>query len=166
MDINPPFQETYKNLFKDSPVNSKDNKLFLVEGCKLPLIDLNRLTFGDVERHKCIKEMAEAACQWGFFQVINHGVSRGVLESMQHEQMKVFHEPFNKKVEDNFLNLSANSYRWGNPKATCLSQFSWSEAFHIPLTDISRMSQHSSLRYLYFSLIYIYGSLLPANRLL
>uniref|UniRef100_A0A6N2L7G4 Fe2OG dioxygenase domain-containing protein n=2 Tax=Salix TaxID=40685 RepID=A0A6N2L7G4_SALVM len=34
------------------------------------------------------------------------------------------------------LNLSSGTYRWGTPTATCLKQLSWSEAFHVPVTDI------------------------------
>ncbi|KAJ7948478.1 Gibberellin 2-beta-dioxygenase 8 [Quillaja saponaria] len=61
--------------------------------------------------------------------------------------MKAFHQPFEKKREDIFLNLSAKSYRWGNPMANSMRQLSWSEAFHIPLTEISTMnSQHRNLR--------------------
>ncbi|KAJ6991596.1 hypothetical protein NC653_019690 [Populus alba x Populus x berolinensis] len=29
-----------------------------------------------------------------------------------------------------------NSYRWGTPTATCPKQFSWSEAFHIPISKV------------------------------
>ncbi|CAK7338368.1 unnamed protein product [Dovyalis caffra] len=149
MDIDPPLQETYKALFKDARVKAKDdqkNLLNMVEECELPLIDISRLTFGHLEREKCIKETAEAATQWGFFQVLNHGVPREVLESLKFEQMKVFHEPFNKKADEKFLNVLANSYRWGNPEATCLSQFCWSEAFHISLTDVSKMREYKNLR--------------------
>ncbi|KAJ6752212.1 hypothetical protein OIU85_002617 [Salix viminalis] len=36
---------------------------------------------------------------------------------------------------------------WGNPRATCLRQLAWSEAFHVPLTDISRIcDEHKTLR--------------------
>ncbi|XP_021665076.2 gibberellin 2-beta-dioxygenase 8 [Hevea brasiliensis] len=146
--IDPPFQETYKTLFKDCLVRATEGRnLPMVEECELPLIDINRLSWGHPEREKCITEMAEAASKWGFFQVINHGIPVEILERMQYEQMKVFHTSFQNKCEGNILNLSANRYLWGNPKATCLRQFSWSEAFHIPLADISRMgSENRSLR--------------------
>ncbi|KAJ4836625.1 hypothetical protein Tsubulata_005465 [Turnera subulata] len=94
-----------------------------------------------------MKELVEAVREWGFFQVVNHGVPRKVLKRMLSEQREVFHQPFNKKAKDKFLNLPAKSYHWGNPNAACLSQFSWSEAFHIPLTDISRIKDYKTLRY-------------------
>ncbi|KAI4298639.1 hypothetical protein L6164_032173 [Bauhinia variegata] len=53
-------------------------------------------------------------------------------------QEKAFKQPFEKKIskEDNLFNFSAGSYRWGAPSATYIKQISWSEAFHIPLSDI------------------------------
>ncbi|KAG2682166.1 hypothetical protein I3760_11G178900 [Carya illinoinensis] len=145
MDHEPPFQETYKNLLHlPCDHEPKDENVFMVEECDLPMIDLSRL---DLERGKCMKEIARAAREWGFFQVVNHGVSKEVLSSLKYEQMKVFRLPFKKKMEDGFLNLSAKSYRWGNSKATSLKQVPWSEAFHFSISDISRMNGYKSLRY-------------------
>ncbi|BBH01925.1 gibberellin 2-oxidase 8 [Prunus dulcis] len=114
MDFEPPFQGTCKTLLQN-PTRYHD-KLSDVDQCELPVIDLNNLNFGHTEREKIVHEVAQAASQWGFFQVVNHG----------------FHRKF---------------YRWGNPEATCLKQFSWSEAFHISTTEIPTMStEHKSLR--------------------
>lgn len=154
MSIDPPFQEACNALFKGSLVRAKDEKLVRVEECELPLIDMNCLTLGHKDREKCMKQMAQAASEWGFFQVVNHGISQGVLQSLICEQIKVFHEPLSKKTKENFLNLPSNSYRWGNPDATCLRQFSWSEALHISLADISRMDGYkTTLRYTSYSFI-------------
>ncbi|KAK0602736.1 hypothetical protein LWI29_036494 [Acer saccharum] len=158
MDINthePPFQETYGVLFQNSTTlqkakdhNQNHSMVDNNKECKLPLIHLDRLNFRYLdndhlnnfqELDNCIEEMAEAASEWGFFQVVNHGTPRKVLDSMRYEEMKMFNQPFHKKSEENFMNLSAESYHWGNPIATCLRQLSWSKAFHIPLTDISRL---------------------------
>lgn len=105
-----------------------------------------RLSCGQRERDKCINEIINAATNLGFFQVTNHGISKEVLKNMIYEQKNAFHQPFWKKVKDSFLNLSTNSYRWGNSKATRLSQFSWSEAFHIAITDIPGI-KNNTLRY-------------------
>ncbi|ONI13127.1 hypothetical protein PRUPE_4G204600 [Prunus persica] len=145
MDFEPPFQGTCKTLLQN-PTHYHD-KLSDVDECELPVIDLNNLNFGHTEREKIVSEVAQAASQWGFFQVVNHGVSQEVVNNMQYEQKRLFRQPFPKKVENNLLNLSANSYRWGNPEATCLKQFSWSEAFHISTTEIPTMrTEHKSLR--------------------
>ncbi|XP_031250133.1 gibberellin 2-beta-dioxygenase 8-like [Pistacia vera] len=156
-DIEPPFQETYPSLFVNPSEKLAREERFGMdddeEYCELPLIDLSRLDFsrdgssnfqGDFD--ECIKEMGKAASEWGFFEVVNHGIPHKILNNMRYEQKKLFHQPFCKKAEENFMNLSANSYRWGNPTATCLRQFSWSEAFQIPLSDISRLDECNRTR--------------------
>ncbi|WVY99922.1 hypothetical protein V8G54_025992 [Vigna mungo] len=153
MDYEPPFLDVYKPLLLqnshgvgvDDGVSGirKDKS----EWCELPLIDLSRLSLDHVEREECMKEMSEAARTWGFFQVVNHGVSQELLQNLRQEQMEVFRNPFAEKSRENFLNLPPRSYRWGNPSATSLSQISWSEAFHLFLPDIARIDDpHQSLR--------------------
>ncbi|KAK3433368.1 hypothetical protein EUGRSUZ_D00814 [Eucalyptus grandis] len=132
----PPFQETYKALFK-KVANKGPTTPIVVEERDLPVINLGRLSLSKEERRECKAEIARASREWGFFQVLNHGISREILEKMREEQIKVFREPFEKKSrEDKYLDFSAGSYRWGTPSATCLQQLSWSEAFHVPLSDI------------------------------
>ncbi|EXC05109.1 hypothetical protein L484_011898 [Morus notabilis] len=144
MDSEPPFEEAYNTLVLQSSLNTMkdDHKLDIYVGdCNLPLINLSHLSSHDqLERERCINEIAQAASNWGFFQVVNHGISVEVLESLEYEQKNLFNQPFEKKIQSNFLNLPSNSYRWGNPKATCLKQLSWSEAVHISITDASAMS--------------------------
>ncbi|XP_062160471.1 gibberellin 2-beta-dioxygenase 8 [Alnus glutinosa] len=150
MESDPPFHEAYKCLFdKTIETNTngdKENELVIVEECELPLIDLGRLGLAEAEREECKAEIARASREWGFFQVVNHGISREILEKMRFEQERVFKHPFDKKTkEDKYLNFSAGSYRWGTPSATCLGQLSWSEAFHIPLINIAPSGGFDSL---------------------
>ncbi|XVF40661.1 hypothetical protein PTKIN_Ptkin01aG0132400 [Pterospermum kingtungense] len=151
MDSDPPFQETYKTLFANSiddndeesraKIYRNNDRLVIVEERELPLIDLSLLGLGDeLEKEGCRKDIARAAQEWGFFQVINHGISKDILEKMRDEQVKMFKQPFHNK----FLNFTAGSYRWGTPTATSLRQLSWSEAFHIPMTDISTSGAFNS----------------------
>ncbi|THU47910.1 hypothetical protein C4D60_Mb09t20640 [Musa balbisiana] len=53
---------------------------------------------------------------------------------MSREQKRLFELPFEMKASAKLLN---GSYRWGTPTAKSLDQFSWSEAFHVPLAKIS-----------------------------
>ena len=142
MDYEPPFLETYKTLVQKHQGDSRNgySSCSIVERCDIPLIDLGRLS---LEREECMREIAEAAREWGFFQVVNHGISHELLKSLQIEQKKVFYQPFLNKSS-----TQGKAYRWGNPFATNLRQLSWSEAFHFYLTDISRMDQHETLRYM------------------
>ncbi|KAL2467181.1 Gibberellin 2-beta-dioxygenase 8 [Abeliophyllum distichum] len=98
----PPFQETYKTLFNNLTQTAPKNfpQFSVMEEIELPLIDLNKLDLGDSERESCKKQIARASQEWGFFQVINHGISVEILEKMRREQL------------------------------------SWSEAFHVSLSDI------------------------------
>lgn len=149
MDSDPPFHETYKTLFDTTkPLNN--DWLAAVEELELPSIDLSRLSLDSPEKERCKNDIARAANEWGFFQVVNHGISRDVLEKMRDEQVKVFKQPFQHKCREvKFMKESAGSYRWGTPTATCLSQLSWSEAFHIPMTDISCLGD-TTFRYSLF----------------
>lgn len=149
----PPFRSFYKKLFDNHLINGPSSKCNEIEALneakecefELPLIDLSRLN--GFESEDCKREIAEAAQEWGFFQVVNHGVSSNVLEKMRCEQVKAFKKPFQEKVnglrEFDFL---ARNYRWGTPSATCLRQLAWSEAFHVPLTEISTMGGVTSFR--------------------
>ncbi|GFP94696.1 gibberellin 2-beta-dioxygenase 8 [Phtheirospermum japonicum] len=147
--MDPPFETTYQSLFNKAA--DKQDLLELpvvVEESELPLIDLNQLHLGDSERQACKKLIAKASQEWGFFQVVNHGISRDILEIMRAEQMKLFKKPFEEKKAYKDLNFSPGSYRWGTPAATTLKHLSWSEAFHVPLSDVFGLGGHNTLRYL------------------
>ncbi|KAF4396798.1 hypothetical protein F8388_004766 [Cannabis sativa] len=123
------------------------NNGVVMEECQLPLIDLNGLKSHDMwEQAECVRAISKASSEWGFFQVVNHGISPELVKRMREHQMKLFEAPFEHKASSRLLN---NSYKWGTPTATRPNQFSWSEAFHIPLTKISDEScygEFSSLR--------------------
>lgn len=83
--------------------------------CELPLIDFSRLgttttTGGSHDDLECRREIADAAKDWGFFQIFNHGISPHVLATIQSEQWKIFRQPFYKKANENIFNLSSS---WG-----------------------------------------------------
>ncbi|XP_065871550.1 gibberellin 2-beta-dioxygenase 6-like [Euphorbia lathyris] len=141
---NPPLLHSYGEVCTKQAVESKTPPM---EECQLPLIDLAGLTsVHDGEREACAAAICRASSEWGFFQVINHGINPELLKNMRKEQMKLFQTPFNKKSCSGLLN---NSYRWGNPTATSPHQFSWSEAFHIPFDKISEAAcygEFTSLR--------------------
>ncbi|KAF3779974.1 Gibberellin 20 oxidase 1 [Nymphaea thermarum] len=117
-----------------------ENHDVIIEEHELPLIDLHKLKAGRQEREKCVRNMAKASSEWGFFQVVNHGISTDLLKRMSSEQAKVFRQPFEKKAKEKLLDFSLETYRWGAPSATNLQQLSWSEAFHIPLPKSSDSS--------------------------
>nr|CAD1843698.1 unnamed protein product [Ananas comosus var. bracteatus] len=147
----PPLAHSYRSLLlhelENTPHYSFERDHEVVGECELPLIDLTSLSERNGrERRACVEAMAKASSEWGFFQVVNHGISHELLKEMKQEQVKLFRLPFETKVESKLLN---DSYRWGTPTATSAKQFSWSEAFHVPLAKISEDSNYgefSSLR--------------------
>ncbi|RWW45265.1 hypothetical protein BHE74_00048906, partial [Ensete ventricosum] len=108
-------------------------------------IDLGRLN-SKLEAKQCKQEIITAAAEWGFFQIVNHGVSNSLLGRLRRQQVNMFRQPFKKKV----LDFSDDSYRWGTPTATSLKQLSWSEAYHIPLSSANKLARTS--RYYYYFL--------------
>ncbi|KAJ1408096.1 Oxoglutarate/iron-dependent dioxygenase [Sesbania bispinosa] len=133
----PPLQDAYKTLLDKAQNNEENWEFMVLEECELPVIDLSRLEESDgVVREECKSEIAKASQEWGFFQIVNHGISSDIFNRLRCEQEKMFKQRFDKKTKEEFLNLSPGSYRWGTPTATCIGQLSWSEAFHIPLADI------------------------------
>lgn len=137
MDSNPPLSSTYKTLFANHPQLLDPSQIAATE-CDLPIIDLRDLTSSNFDIvQKCKNEIVLAASEWGFFQVINHGISHDLLLQLRKFQINLFHEPFEKKKKEKLLELAPENYCWGTPSATNVEQLSWSEAYHIPLNSIS-----------------------------
>jgi len=154
MASQPPFKTNFCSIFGSSFPNSTsesntNTSTIQTSGIKLPVIDLSHLTSGEeVKRKRCVKQMVAAAKEWGFFQIVNHGIPKDVFEMMLLEEKKLFDQPFSVKVRERFSDLSKNSYRWGNPSATSPAQYSVSEAFHIILSEVSRISDdRNNLRF-------------------
>lgn len=134
---NPPLKESYMKLPSNDVLHqqslNQDNKC--IKECEIPIINLHGLTSNiSQERIKCKEDIAKAASEWGIFHVLDHGISHKLLRVMRREQIRLFSMPFEKKRSS--YGLPYGSYRWGTPTATCQEQFSWFEAFHVPLSDI------------------------------
>lgn len=134
----PPFLTTYRNLFEgcceaEAAAAAAEEHHY----CNLPFIDLGRLHGDELEAERCKRDIAAAAADWGFFQIVNHGVPAKLMARLREEQAKMFRQPFKKKSGGRLLDFADDSYRWGTPSATCLRQLSWSEAYHIPLSSSS-----------------------------
>ncbi|XWS64071.1 hypothetical protein CRYUN_Cryun06bG0155700 [Craigia yunnanensis] len=131
----PPLLNHYGALLCHSTQCDEPQSRLITEECQLPLIDLSGLSSRDeMVRQACAVAICKASSEWGFFQVVNHGISPQLVGKMRSEQVKLFQTPFERKATCGLLN---NSYRWGSPRATCPKQVSWSEAFHVPLTKVS-----------------------------
>lgn len=140
MDQNPPFLKTYKSFFdvddRRAPASDARSETVIAEECNLPIVDL--------QSGRCKEDIANASSEWGFFQVVNHGIPQELLERMRSVLLNVFRQPFERKAREKLLDFSAESYRWGTPSATSLQQLSWSEAYHIPLASAQEHDKQSA----------------------
>ncbi|MQM11215.1 hypothetical protein Taro_044121 [Colocasia esculenta] len=145
MEFDPPFDSAYKSLL--DAMDPKGCPALEVEQCGLPLIDLARLDLDDAAaREKCKREIASASAEWGFFQLVNHGLPGELLERIHRVQVDVFRQPFEKKAHERLMDYSPDSYRWGNPCATSLRQLSWSEAYHISTIPCPEAEKANTIR--------------------
>lgn len=149
MECEPPLMEVFKNLPKTDPETGHVDEHITTSrlNCyELPVVDLARLTSGQIMPQKeCEKEIIEASKEWGFFQVVNHGICDETFVKLQEEQVKLFRQPFDKKAKQNPSNSPTGFYRWGNLAATSRAHFSWSEAFHIPVSSVSDFGDFNHL---------------------
>ncbi|KAJ7955068.1 2-oxoglutarate (2OG) and Fe(II)-dependent oxygenase superfamily protein [Quillaja saponaria] len=70
----------------------------LSQSSSIPIIDFSKLIKGNKEEfHNEILQLAAACEEWGFFQVINHGVDLNLLESIDKTAMEFFMLPLEEK---------------------------------------------------------------------
>ncbi|KAL9251114.1 2-oxoglutarate-dependent dioxygenase 19-like protein [Drosera capensis] len=74
----------------------------------IPVIDLSLLTSGTPDqRTKLVRELGKACEEWGFFMVVNHGVTEDLLEALIENCVEFFGLPLDEKLKytsDCFLN--------------------------------------------------------------
>ncbi|KAK4348340.1 hypothetical protein RND71_031095 [Anisodus tanguticus] len=75
-------------IFISPPDTSTNNSN---EQFKFPIIDLQGIVGGQINRKKVVEKVRDASETWGFFQVINHGIPCDVLEEMI-RGVQSFHE--------------------------------------------------------------------------
>ncbi|XP_045786294.1 protein DOWNY MILDEW RESISTANCE 6-like [Trifolium pratense] len=77
------------------PLESRPGDLKIPTSNSIPIIDLNEAQKDDSDRANTIHQIIKAAQEFGFFQVINHGI----LENEMKETMSVFKEVFQMSDE-------------------------------------------------------------------
>nr|GMC84135.1 leucoanthocyanidin dioxygenase-like [Ipomoea batatas] len=70
------------------------------EGVNIPLIDLKDLDSSDGSvRNRVLERISEACREWGFFQVVGHGVDHGLMADMQAAWREFFRLSLDEKQE-------------------------------------------------------------------
>eukprot|EP01018_Ginkgo_biloba_P015824 Gb_22752 [translate_table: standard] len=131
----PPLEAKYRDLLE--PLKNQEDSLILsahqhlIQECDLPLIDLQLLKSESInDRERCANHIFSASTEWGFFQIINHGLPPTLLQQMRSHTIDLFSLPFQVKEGQNARHIS---YIWGTPTVRDLKTANWMEAFHLPL---------------------------------
>lgn len=67
------------------------------EGYNLPIIDMSRLLNSELYEEE-IAKLGSACEDWGFFQLVNHGVDEGLLEQIKADITEFFRLPLEEKL--------------------------------------------------------------------
>ncbi|KAK8524574.1 hypothetical protein V6N13_015594 [Hibiscus sabdariffa] len=106
----------------------------------LPTIDMNRLVSGkdfDVELGKL-----HSTCKdWGFFQLVNHGVSISILEKVKHEVEGFYQLPLEEKMKFRIREGDAETEGYGTIERDG-GKFDWADRFFVTVNPIHKRKQH------------------------
>lgn len=103
----------------------------------IPIIDLAGLYGGDPDaRASTLKQISEACNEWGFFQIVNHGVSPELMDMARETWRQFFHMPL--EVKQQYAN-SPKTYegygsRLGIEKGAILD---WSDYYYLHYLPLS-----------------------------
>ncbi|XP_061369230.1 jasmonate-induced oxygenase 2-like [Gastrolobium bilobum] len=111
------------------------------ENINIPVIDLQHL-YGEDQRlrEETLKLVSEACREWGFFQVLNHGVSHDLMKRAREVWREFFHQPV--EVKEKYANspITYEGYgsRLGVKKGAILD---WSDYFFLHYMPCSLRNQ-------------------------
>ncbi|XP_015064804.1 protein SRG1-like [Solanum pennellii] len=95
----PSVQELAKQHLTNIParyVRPEQETPVISTGASVPVIDLQKLISGDSMDSE-LQELHSACQQWGFLQVINHGVTPSLMEDFKREVIQLFKLPMEEK---------------------------------------------------------------------
>ncbi|KAK1422567.1 hypothetical protein QVD17_17850 [Tagetes erecta] len=101
------------------------------EAIKFPVVNMQKLN-GDAESRAETMSLINHACQhWGFFQIVNHGISTEVLDTVE----KMTKEHYSNCMEERFKELMVAAHNQTN-------DLDWETSFyirHLPQSNISQI---------------------------
>lgn len=104
------------------PQDSRPSAAEIAEGESIPIIDLSALDKSPEERLEAIKYLGQACADWGFFQVVNHGIQESLITSM----LEAAHQFFSLSSEEKLKYESTdvlNPVRYGTSFNAKVDQF-------------------------------------------
>ncbi|KAK1415495.1 hypothetical protein QVD17_31277 [Tagetes erecta] len=95
------------------PVSERPSLTMQLDGLNIPIIDLYELENGDPTTQRAIMEQISIACrEWGFFQVVNHGVSGELVDGVREIWRDFFHQPM--EVKQSYANAPKTYEGYGS----------------------------------------------------
>ncbi|KAK8664621.1 hypothetical protein V6N13_084399 [Hibiscus sabdariffa] len=106
----------------------------------LPTIDMNRLVSGkdfDVELGKL-----HSTCKdWGFFQLVNHGINSSILEKVKQEVEGFYQLPLEEKMKFRIREGDAEAEGYGSTERDG-GKFDWADRFFMTTNPIHKRKPH------------------------
>ncbi|XP_062094723.1 codeine O-demethylase-like [Humulus lupulus] len=111
----------------------------------IPTIDMASLslqseTSSDHHHHQLIQNLHSACKHWGFFQLVNHGVSRSVIEEVSHEIEGFFKLPLEEKLQYKVTPDDFEGY--GSVVRSDDHKLDWGDRVFMITNPISRRKPH------------------------
>ncbi|GMN20189.1 hypothetical protein TIFTF001_043027 [Ficus carica] len=73
-------------IFHHPSDNLEENFISVDSQLSVPVVDLRGLTTeSSAKRKEIVERVREASEKWGFFQIVNHGIPKSVLEEMKYD---------------------------------------------------------------------------------
>ncbi|CAL5190153.1 unnamed protein product [Lathyrus oleraceus] len=119
------------------PLNDRPSTNSLFESTNIPIIDLRGLYSIDPnEKASTFKKISEACNEWGFFQIVNHGVSHDLMDLAKETWRQFFHLPMEVKQEYSNSPKTYEGYgsRLGVKKGAILD---WSDYYYLHYLPLS-----------------------------
>eukprot|EP00253_Pinus_taeda_P023352 PITA_23352 len=111
------------------PQHSRPSAAEIAKGESIPIIDVSALDKTPEERLDAIKQLGQACEDWGFFQVVNHGIQESVISSMLDAAHQFFSLPLEEKMKYETKDV-LNPVRYGTSFYAEAEQiFNWRDYF-------------------------------------
>lgn len=133
----------------------------------IPIVDVGALLSGEAAvREATMRAISDACKEWGFFQVVNHGVSPELMRRAREVWREFFHLPLEEKqvFANSPKTFEGYGSRIGIQKGACLD---WGDYFFLHLRPESIKNHDkwpalpASLRSKYITYIYRHGCFKP-----
>ncbi|XP_057949096.1 codeine O-demethylase-like [Malania oleifera] len=105
----------------------------------LPTIDMKLLMSGEASE---LEKLHATCSEWGFFQLLNHGVSSSLIEKVKSEVEEFFNLPLEKKMEYKRGPKDVEGYGLALPPSSQDQKFDWGDRFYMVINPVHERKPH------------------------